>query len=223
MNCANAKKARTAFTLIELIVVIAIIALLAGMLFPLASAITRARKLAAARTGLVEVESAIINYHTKTGTYPPSNPGNFAQNALYYELAGTVFNSANNTYTTLDGRSQITATALGTFGVSGLMNSSTSAKGTDEAPGPQNFIQNLQPSFVSSNSATGGGYLVFACPPSVQWPSPKGPISTAPLLVPYQYNSANPTNSSTFDLWADVPIGSRVYRVSNWSRDPKQL
>jgi len=224
MNCANDKKARNAFTLIELIVVIAIIALLAGMLFPLASAVTRARKLAAARAELVQIESAIINYHTKLGTFPPSGATNFVENPLYYELAGTVYNAANDTYTTLDGRSQISGTVLkNTFGVTGLMNSSTSAKGTDEAAGPQNFIQNIQTGFTTSDNANGGGNLIFACPPSVRWSAPKGPIPGAPLVVPYQYNSATPTNSTTFDLWVDVPIGSRVYRIGNWTKEARQL
>lgn len=212
------------FTLIELLVTIAVIALLAGMLFPVGAHVTMVHKISSARSELTLIESAIINYHTRTGTYPPSNPKNYALSALYYELAGTTNNTA--LYVTLDGRSQITSASLSSvFGVQGLMNSGASVKGSDEAPGPQNFIQNIPNGYtapINNNSN-----LVFACPASTSWQrtplEPNPPIPGAPTVVPFQYNSSNPTNNTTFDLWVDLPIGGHVYRVCNWSKGPIHL
>jgi len=47
--------------------------------------------------------TAIENYKTAYGFYPPSNPGNPLTNQLYYELVGTkLTSSAPLTFQTLD-------------------------------------------------------------------------------------------------------------------------
>jgi prepilin-type N-terminal cleavage/methylation domain-containing protein len=208
-----------AFTLIELMVVIAVIAILAGMLFPAARAVTRNRKIAVARAELAQITSAIDNYKAKTGTYPPDNPNDPAQNPLYYELSGTTNNGVD--YVTLDGRSDIPLTvATATFGVAGFVNSGVSAKGTDEAPAPQNFLQNFR---LNQSQTNLNNVRMMVC--SVAWdPRVPAPLAGAdPTMNPWRYNSSHPTNNPTYDLWVDLPIGNKTYRVSNWSRTPTEF
>src|SRR5262249_49745305 len=81
---------KAAFTLIELLVVIAIIALLAGLTLTVTYGINRTKMRSLAKAELAQIVSDIERYKAKTGVYPPSDPGNAALNALYYELGGTV-------------------------------------------------------------------------------------------------------------------------------------
>src|SRR5947209_7127483 len=60
-----------AFTLIELLVVIAIMAILAALIIPITGAVTRAKLRSRTKTELRQIESAIVNYKTKKGIYPP--------------------------------------------------------------------------------------------------------------------------------------------------------
>src|SRR5215471_8225365 len=81
---------RSAFTLIELLVVIAIMAILAALIIPITGAVTRAKLRSRTRAELRSIETAIEDYKTKKGFYPPDNPNNNSYlNQLYYELSGT--------------------------------------------------------------------------------------------------------------------------------------
>jgi type II secretory pathway pseudopilin PulG len=221
--------------MIELLVVMAIIAVIASLILPVTRSLKKRRMLSIAQAQLGQVQTAIESYKSKIGFYPPDNPSNPALNPLYFELVGTVLE--NNTYQTLDGSGQIPAGSVpGTFGVSGFVNSGTSLRGTDEKPGPQNFLNDLRPDQVGRFVYGGSAYnSVLVC--SVPWPSgtlPNGlttPIissppaaSQPPVLNPWRYISTNPTNNvGRFDLWVDLVIGSDVYRVSNWRTAPQTL
>jgi len=67
--------------------------LLAAMIFPITKAVNKAKVLNLAKTEMAQVESAIENYKSKNGVYPPDNPVTpyFPPyiNQLYYELLGT--------------------------------------------------------------------------------------------------------------------------------------
>lgn len=119
---------RTGFTLIELLVVIAVIAILAAMIIPISGAVNRNKVRAKASAELATVESAIENYKTKLGHYPPDNPNSAAVNSLYYELNGTTA-SRDATgkpafFETLDTSASISVADLNTyFGSGGIINS----------------------------------------------------------------------------------------------------
>ena len=81
---------RLAFTLIELLVVIAIMAVLAALIIPITGAVNRHKLRSRTRAELRSIETAIEDYKTKRGYYPPDNPNSpLPLNQLYYELSGT--------------------------------------------------------------------------------------------------------------------------------------
>ena len=44
------------------------------------------------------------------------------------------------------------------------------------------------------------------------------------MLNPWQYRAPGIKNSQSFDLWAYVPVGKKVYRIGNWgNRKPKVI
>lgn len=207
-----------AFTLIELLVVIAIISLLAAMIIPITGAVNRNRFRAKARAELTQVETAIENYKTKIGHYPPDNPGNPFTNQLYYELLGTTNN--NGVFWTIDGSASLAAGQFPqTYGpnVTGFIN--TSQGSTDEARPATSFLTGLKPNQVGQYPNWPAKFLVCSIPyPPVnpQW-YPLG----VPGLNPFRYNSSNPTNNpKSFDLWVDIIIAGKTNRVCNWSKDP---
>lgn len=219
---------RRAFTLIELLIVIAIMAILAAMIIPITGAVTAAKLRNRTKAELKQVESAIIDYKTKKGYYPPDNPNSpLFLNQLYYELLGTVL--SNGTYTTLDGSASLAQSQLqpsgSVFGlsskVSGFMNTTKGAG--DEGMIAKNFIPNLKPTQVAT-MVSGVKILVG----SVGWQpnpwqpmppgSPYGPQKDG--VNPFVYVSTNPTNNpNSFDLWIDIQVRGKTNRICNWSED----
>lgn len=215
---------RSAFTLIELLVVIAIMAILAALIIPITGAVTRAKLRSRTRAELRQVESAIENYKSKKGFYPPDNPGFPNVNQLYYELSGTVY--SNNVYTTLDGNGvDIPANAPPFFFGTGFQGIVNTTKGSgDEGMAAQKFIRDLKPTQVATLN---GNIKILVA--SVGWDSnggqlvkvqPTGP-ALAPKLSPVWYISTNPTNNpKSFDLWIDIIVQGKTNRICNWSEDP---
>jgi prepilin-type N-terminal cleavage/methylation domain-containing protein len=229
---------RAGYTLIELLVVMGIIAVIASLILPITKSLKKRRIISVAQAQLNQVQTAIENYKSKIGFYPPDNPNNTVTNPLYFELVGTILDATTNKdYTTLDGSGQVQISDLSTFGVSGFVNSGTSLRGSDDKPGPLNFLKDLRPDQVGHFVYGGNTPLnaVLVC--SVSLPVgtlPNGlssPIISSPpagpqppVLNPWRYVSTNPTNNvGRFDLWVDLVIGPNVYRVSNWRTSPQQL
>ena len=199
--------ARRGFTLIELLVVITIIAILAGLLLPVGARIMQKAALARVESELSRVDLAIKNYKGTKGFYPPDNPNDVTRNQLYYELVGcTRVNDTN--YVTLDGAASINP---GLLGVSGILNANGM---TDDASPAKAFLTEIKPNqYASSGTVRFLGVTVA------------GP-STAMIgeLNPFRYNSSHPTNNvNSFDLWVDVNVGGKIYRVDNWSSTPQIL
>jgi type II secretory pathway pseudopilin PulG len=222
--------------LIELLVVMAIIAIVASLILPVTRALKKRRILSVAQAQLNQVQAAIENYKSKTGFYPPDNPTNCVINPLYFELVGTIL--TNGVYETLDGSGQISTNDAATwFGVSGFANSGTSLRGSDDKPGPLNFLKDLRPDqvgqFVYEGNMPWNAVLVCSIswpagtlPNGLAWPIKSTPpaVPQPPVLNPWCYMSTNPTNNvGRFDLWVDLVIGPAVYRVSNWRTSPQQL
>jgi prepilin-type N-terminal cleavage/methylation domain-containing protein len=224
---------RTAFSLIELLVNIAIIGVLAGLLFVVIKQIKVKKMIAVAQAELAQMETAIDAYKTKYGFFPPDNPGNPAVHQLYFELAGTALANlpGSQVYVTLDGSASIPATPAAfqsAYGastpVNGFVNTSKTARGNDDTGTAVNFLKDLKPKQT--------GTLTVFSPPGVKVLTCSVLSEKAPFLVPgdttgmdpWQYNSSHPTNNpNSYDLWVDLSIGGKVYRVSNWSTKPQVL
>jgi hypothetical protein len=109
--------------------------------------------------------------------------------------------------------------------VTGFVNASTAASTTDDGSAAENFLKGLKPRQVGELATTGNRLLVC----SVKWSDPASqPILVPPAvengLNPWRYVSKNPTNNPTsFELWVDVLIGGKTYRISNWSKQPQVL
>ena len=131
-------------------------------------------------------------------------------------------------YQTLDGSGQISTAQITTmFGanVAGFVNSSASAKGTDDKGAAINFLKDLRPNQIGKwtfGAQTVNAILVC----SVSWDNvPTQPLASPPAaqngLNPWRYISSSPTNNpNSYDLRVDLLIGGKTYRISNWSKQP---
>ncbi len=219
---------RTAFTLIELLVVIAVIAILAALLFPAFSGIKKNQKLSLAKAELAQLETAIEAYKSKRGTYPPDNPKSNLINPLFFELKGTLLTTSGGvvTYKALDGSAEIKTTEFSGFysnpSLTGFVNSSASAKGDDDKAAAQNFLTDLKPKQSGVGNTAYPLVKILSCSIQVEEPA-NYPLTSSdpPGLNPWRYVSSNPTNNpNSYDLWVDLVIGGKNYRVSNWSNKP---
>ena len=209
-----------AFTLVEMLVVISVIGVLAALLFPAGAAIRKSGIIRRAKAELSQLETGIENYKLKLGFYPPDNPGKPVTNQLYFELLGTVQNG--NNLETLDGSGQIAVTpvneVLSVFGRDAFSNLGA-RKGAEEGVVAENFLKGtIKPGQVGELST---GVKVFVG--SVPWPdsSPWQPTSKDGLN-PWCYVSSNPTNNTkSYDLWVNLVISGKTYRISNWRKDPE--
>jgi prepilin-type N-terminal cleavage/methylation domain-containing protein len=218
---------RRGFTLVEMLVVISVIAILAGMLFPITAAVNRTKTKAKTRAELAQVENAIALYKTTLGHYPPDS-GLPVLNQLYYELVGTSLDGpvANQVFTTLDGSHSIESTVLKPIlnnRVSGFVNS-TRQLGDDEAKKAKSFLPALKAEQYAEVKVNNQGPIrLLNC--TVKWPAGRPEIiPNYPGVNPWRYVSTNPTNNpGSYDLWVDVVIGGKVFRFSNWSKEPVQV
>jgi prepilin-type N-terminal cleavage/methylation domain-containing protein len=224
---------RWAFTLIELLVVIAIIAILASLVFPVTWAVNRLKIQSRCKGEMGEIETWINQYKDKFGHYPPDNPGNYLTNQLFYELSGTTLDDRSGNYTTLDGSATIARTALSTAigpGVGGMVNS-TKGGGGDEGSTATKFISGLKPNqiatLINGPNTNIDSPTVLISVPWKQGPAPfnfnpvPGPPFAPDGTNPWRYNSSSPfKNRDSYDLWIDVMIGSKCYRICNWSSKP---
>ena len=215
INQIKLHERRRAFTLIELLVVMAVIATLAAMIFPAAAAVKRNAYIKRVQAQMEAVKSAIETYKENVKVYPPEKPGKPELAPLYYELAGTM--NAGATFSTPLGGS-IANPPSGFFGpgVTGFVNV---AKGSgDEAQAAQNCIKNIKPNQYLEVNSGGTGSVIGV--------TDVGPLmftntASGKIINPWRYTSNSATNNSgAFDLWVDVKIGSKTYRICNWNDKP---
>lgn len=204
-----------AFTLIELLMVIGIIGILAGMGLVGGNTFIKKGRIVRAQAELSRLETAIDNFKTFKGVYPPDNRANAAMPPLYYELMGTV--PAGATYTVIKGDDSISVALMQTaFGRSGFVNAAT-----DPAE-----VRSFLPALKGVQTKTSGGVVLLVAPAD-------GPAHPGVDLGvnPWCYVSSNPTNNRTggagggYDLWADISMrntfgGYTTYRIGNWQRAP---
>ncbi len=219
----NSAARLAAFTLIELLVVIAIIAILAALIFPAAGVIKKRSIVNTSQTALQQVATAVELYKEKLGFYPPDNPGQPHLNALFYELSGTELRGNPPAFETLDGTERLTAAEVTAgFGanIAGFVNCN---KGGGDDAGARNFLKTgLKPGQYGFATTNGVRLRLLTCP--VEWPANHAyqPLPSNPGLNPWRYVSTNPTNNpGSYDLWVDVLIANKTYRISNWSKQPQ--
>lgn len=226
------------FTLIELLVVIAIIGILAGLTVTLSEKASSAKKRHTTQGLLKQLEIEIESYKTAVGLYPKSFPPNLngdrrvnvgggaevllpAMNPLFYELTGTIFNPQTRSYTSTQGGDSLnTEQCQSLFGIEGFYNMTLN-------PGKTKFSIENSSEFASISVDPTVNLLIAP----VKWPSNTDaaleqycPIRSdltingtkIQTLNPWQYRAPGIKNSNRFDLWADVLIGKKVYRISNW-------
>lgn len=201
-RCARQTSAR-AFTLIELLVVIAIIGVLAGLIIGVGPGAYNKKVLSRVQTELAGLVTVIEHYNEKVGNYPPDNTNNPAQPPLFYELTGTISKDDGDpiTYRTINGQESIlTSDVKRFFGIDGFSNSDADSENV------KNFYPNLKPSqFKEISTAPDVEVLVVPY---------KGPTGN---LNPWRYNSSNPVhNPGSYDLWAEIVMGSKTNIIGNW-------
>lgn len=196
-------RSKAAFTLVEMLTVIAIIAILAALVTAGAQKASVGRKISRVKSDLANLESVIERYQNDQQFYPPGGT-NAAAPPLYYELSGTKYDGTQ--YRTLDGNEVISdSPMLNTFGVTGFANSNPETA--------KNYFSELK---ANQHTKTDGGVEVLTVPVE----GPNLPLvknaSSAPINT-WRYVSNQPTNNPTsFDLWADIVVGSKTNRIGNW-------
>lgn len=210
---------REGFTLIELLVVIAIIGVLVALVGSSIEAAGAKAKIETARAELGQIESAINDYRTDLGFFPPDNPNGPLINPLYFELLGTT--NDGTTYVTLDGSGQISdanGAMTSTFGRQGFANSGRQAHSSDEHGAPTSFLSHLRRNQIGEAATINPGIKILAC--SVEW-SGRPALIPGTTLNPWRYISSHPTNNpSSYDLWVDLVLGNKTYQVNNWNQHP---
>ena len=214
---------RPAFTLVELLTVIAVIAVIAALIFPVANTVKRQAFIHNAQAQMSQLETALENYKSAYGFYPPSCPNGPLTNQLYYELEGTMLTTNGGTvyYTTLDHLAQISASPLtlssvfGT-GVGGFMN--CNKPGGDESAQPaRNFLPDLNTNQISAVTISGTLVNLLVTPLG----GPAGayaPLGQAPGVNPWRYTYPGTNNPGSYDLWIQLVIGENTNLICNWTK-----
>jgi prepilin-type N-terminal cleavage/methylation domain-containing protein len=206
-----------AFTLIEVMVVIAIIGVLAALTLGALDAIKVKQQISVTQAELAQLQVATERYKSTTGVYPPDNPGNPVINQLYYELTGTTYDPVNKVFKTLDGSASISAAdVFAAFGVTGFMNCAMK----DGDPPARSYLSDLRRGQIGT--CTVNGVTVKLLVGSVGWPATVSspPVPAQPGINPWRYVSSKPTNNiGSYDLWMDLAIRGKTYRISNWTRN----
>lgn len=234
---------REAFTLIELLVVIGIIAILAAIttgVIGLAKGTSQEKQITAKLDQLV---TAIEQYKSKVGYYPPDhqlrtasgNPQytqygkikvNPVLNSLYYELNGSLVEKNAGIFVALgdaveQGLTQAQVEAW--FGVDGIHNSaveSTSIKSIFDGIKSKDVVE-VEGRVVRGNAMPGRVKLLSV---PARWPrviQDRNPLGNTEINV-WRYNSSNPTNNpASYDLWAEIPIQNdngeyELKVIGNW-------
>ncbi|HUA37268.1 MAG TPA: prepilin-type N-terminal cleavage/methylation domain-containing protein [Candidatus Sulfopaludibacter sp.] len=213
-----------AFTLIELLTVIAVIAVIAALIFPVASTVKQHAFIHNAQAQMSQIETAIEQYKSACGFYPPDNPGTVNNlncvltNQLYYELEGTRQTNNGMAYVTLDGVSQISTNNMAAaFGVSGFVN--CNRPGADESVRQaQNFLPDLNTNQVGAITVGASPVNLLVTPiggPDTAY-NPLGQANSG--MNPWRYAYPGTNNPGSYDLWVQLEIAGKTNLICNWTK-----
>ena len=218
------------FTLIEMLAVIGIIAVLAGLVVGLTSRASRASRDGKLKVMRDQLVTAIEDYKSQIGYYPPDNRANYpagpinaVTNPLYYELTGTVVDNQKGVFFTPDRSEEIGVQAVRDyFGVEGFVNAvpSTGNLAADTRQ-VRKFIElkSEQLGEIAPNVAVLTAPVRWPLNPRQGVPALAAPVPSKPGLNPWRYVSTNPPNNpGRFDLWAEFVDGTSVKIICNWNQ-----
>ncbi len=226
---ARARRPGMAFTMIELLVVVAIIGVLASLVVGGVGRAVRAGKESRLRADMNQLVTAIEQYQSALGTYPPDNTVDPARNPLFYELTGVMVDNVNLKFLPREGGKDLTVAQVRSyFNLEGFANAAA------ERSGSRRFLEpRAQQVGVISAEADDVKVLITSVPwttidparyPSALRPPPLPPINLPgkTALNPWRYLSPDhaTNNPGGFDLWVDYTDGKAVKRIGNWSKDP---
>jgi len=206
------------FILIELLVFIAIAVIISALLITAGAAVVRKSNINRAISEREQLETAIDNYHSTFGYYPPGNPSGPLTNQLYYELLGTSTNATG--FETLDGASQISsATVASTFGVSAFMNCNKGS-GLDDSKPAHTFLPGLKSGEIASNGDW--NIIVTAANSDAGYTPMPGVYSLSGRPAnPWRYVCPGTNNPNGYDLWVQVFVGNKTNLICNWAKQPQ--
>lgn len=205
----KSNSSKTAFTLVEVLVVIAILGILAALVTAGAQRAAEKQKISRVTAELANLVSVITRYHSDQQFYPPNSLQSNQKDPkaemppLYYELSGTRYDGTQ--YRTLNGDVPIANSDINTvFGLGGFANSNPETA--------KNYFSNLK----TNQHSRVNGLEVLIVP--VEGPTEPEIINDFGKRVnTWRYVSRGATNNPTsFDLWADIIVGSKTNRIGNW-------
>ena len=219
---AGVGRAGRGFTLIELLVVIAVITIIAGLTLPVIHGIEKTKNINIARAELEQISSALDNFKSQYGFYPPSNPQSMVTvpqapmlNALYFELVGVTNNLSKSGYVTLDGASFVSYnsyTAASGFELGGPVNCAKLGSDSENAKA-RNFLPGLKSTLIGTN-INGLNLLVT----SVRGPDATYQPLGVPDMNPFRYVYPGTNNPNSYDLWVKLQITGKTYLICNWTK-----
>jgi len=218
-----------AFTLVELLTVIAIIGVIAGFIFPVMKMAKAHQYKTVARGELELIQTALENYKSKYGAYPPGNqkPVNFylapvansMMSQLYYELAGTTAKAVGGVpcFVTLDGSQTIKVSDVPiAYGVGGFVNCTKG--GGEDGISAQNFVSGLGSKEINNSVSNGVVANTTVLVTSVGGPDDSYRPLGVSGLNPIRYVYPGVNNPNSYDLWVQIVISRQTNLVCNWSR-----
>jgi prepilin-type N-terminal cleavage/methylation domain-containing protein len=224
---------QSAFTLVELLIVIATIGILAALLMPVFHSVTIHAVLQRAQSERAQIETAIQNYYSDRGFYPPGNASASPQNLypaltnqLYYELEGTTTNGIQSiNYTTLDGANTMAGFAIPTAfgpGVTGFMNYTKG--GAEDSKPAKNYLPGLPAARMATNTVAQSRFMILVTAansdPNYK-PLPGVVTLTGANANPWRYLYPGIHNPTSYDLWIQIFIGGKTNLICNWKTDPE--
>ena len=205
-----------AFTLIELLTVIAVIAVIAALILPVGSAVRRQAFIHNAQAQMAQLETAIENYKSAYGFYPPSSVNGPLTNQLYFELVGTTL--TNGMFVALDRSAQLNQTDVGgTFGPGGFMNC-TKAGGDESAQQARNFLPDLKPDQIYSYTNYNNGVIKILVAPNGGPDPAYKPFGGVSDVNPWRYAYPGTNNPGSYDLWIQLSIAGNSNLICNWTK-----